>query len=526
MGQAGNGARRWGWGLFVLVALLHALPFVRAVGGHPPEGRAYVPVGHVPKDSLAYVALLRQVPDSGRFAFANPFDNAPGSGRVLMPLLWLIGAVAAGLRANPFWALELARVPLLALFFWLLWRLTLRVYSDERERKWAVGLVGFSGGLEFLVAPWASHLPAPVGRVFAQELARENGWSTFASLQNPLWIAGLALAVLVLGAIFRPNTRPRNAVAWLGLGGFALYWVHPYSAIAVVAVALVYPVLGWLLDDAPVRQTGGACVSGAILALVLVAPIVFWQLQDPGYGAATGGVFGQQLLSVFWYPLAFGAVGVLALRAWRNPANFFGGHRLGLLSWVVAVALLQSCPFLNGYHFTFFLHLPLALLAAPEVARLDREWTSARQRVWRAGLWALLFLGAAANSLDALADVGERGAVPAGSIALAKRLGTLPPGNVAAPGEVGVLVPAFGPQRSYVGHWFLTPDFRAREEAYWRALDRPQELGSWLSGNDIRYLVLPKERAPAASAALGSRLFGVEPFPPWVLALLEEREAR
>jgi hypothetical protein len=88
-----------------------------------------------------------------------------------------------------------------------------------------------------------------------QDLWHLQGWNTFAASYNPLWVAALALTFVTLTPLLRPG-GPSGAAeaATLGLGLLALVAVHPYSAIVVLAVAVIRPVLACTASTRPARR--------------------------------------------------------------------------------------------------------------------------------------------------------------------------------------------------------------------------------------------------------------------------------
>jgi hypothetical protein len=141
-----------------------------------------------------------------------------------------------------------------------------------------------------------------------------------------------------------------------------------------------------------------------------------------------------------------------------------------VFGWIAAIGLLQSSPVLNGYHFVPYGYIPVALLAADPVSRtFERLRAGASAAAGALALAALLFAGTAANAAGAFEEVAGL-QLPADYAAALASLAALPPGNVLCESGVGNAVPAFGPHRVFVGHWFMTPDREGRAELAGRAL--------------------------------------------------------
>ena len=98
-----------------------------------------------------------------------------------------------------------------------------------------------------------------------------------------------------------------------------------------------------------------------------------------------------------------------------------------------------------------------------------------------------------------------------------------PAGNVLAPPDLGNILPAFTPDRVWVGHWFLTPDYAERSKLYTSLSRNPEQieaLENLLRQQQIRYLVLPTSRAKPIEAHLASGIAEREMFGRLVLLTL------
>ncbi|HSE62264.1 MAG TPA: hypothetical protein VLG15_01500 [Thermoanaerobaculia bacterium] len=501
--------RRW-WLVPLLVCVLRGLPFLLTQQPDPSPAEAWIPTGYIPKDFLAYVSFLRQVPDQHRVLFVNPFTTEPQEGRFFMLFLFLLGWISRVTGLDPFLTLELSRIPMLFLFFWLLARFVGRLFDDPARQRWAFLLVGLSGGIDILAKlarPW---LPEGTSAVVSRDLWHVNGWTTFAAFYNPLWIAGLALSLSALAPLLDP-ARPadRRTVARLSIAVFLLHWVHVYSEIVVLAVAVVHPLVTWALGERVdrVRTRRLAMAVGAPLAVNTA--ITLWQLRDSVFASSSGQILGPQQLSVFWYPLTLALVGAFALRGIALLARESHPWRTALVAWIAAVVFLHSSPVVNGYHFVFHLHLPVALAAAPAVAATVSRFTETGRRVALALVLAGLFASPLAITWEAMRDVYRDSVVPRPYLDVARRLGREPPGNVLAPWQIGHLIPAYGPQRSFVGHWFMTPKYSARVRIYGELVGDPRRTGDLLTlvGRErIGYIVTPRSEEARLAAAFGERV--------------------
>ena len=488
----------------LVVLLLRAAPAAVAWLAPEPAGEARIPVGYIPKDFLQYVAFIREAAETGSWWLANPFTTAPQDDRFLLLFLAALGNLCRATGLDPFVALELSRLPVYALFFAALGAFLREALPGRAARVWAVWLVALSGGFGFLGRLAVPLLPEAAADSVALNLWSVYGWSTFESLHNPMWTLGLAITLAIFRACLRPEgPRGPGEVLWTSLGLALLYAVHAYSAIVVVAVLGVRILLDLRSGEPGRRRVAGRLAGALAPGLLAVAATALYQLGDPAFRASAGGVLGTQLVSLLWYPLGLGLLGVLA---WIG----FGHGRgepwtRGLVVWAGTVAVLHNLPVLNGYHFLFHLHLPLAIVAARAAPATFR----AARPAGRAALLLGLFLSSAAVSVEAVADVVRVHLVPRAWIDAARALGERPRGNVLAPQPVGNVIPAWGAHRVWVGHWFLTPDARERARRVERLFAAPREraaaLRALVSRERIRYLVVPAERVDDVAAVLGDR---------------------
>jgi hypothetical protein len=499
---------RWDWpptGVWLaaaVVALLRALPFIRLAVLEPPSGTLPVRAGYVISDWLAYVAMARQ----GAGLLANPFTNDPQDGRIVLLLHQALGGLHAWLGLDPFLLLELARIPILAAFTWVAWRFTGAVLGERRLRVGAMFLLFFSGGVAYLVRWTAPYLPPALGGKLALDTATVYGWSTFEAAFNPLWLAGLTLALVSL----RPLLQPGGPRDWRDLlvasGGLLATWlVHPYSGILVVAAASGAVVSSWVSSDpsAPGRMARTGCaLAPPILAWGALA---VWQRQDAAYRASSEAFFGAHGMPVFWYPVTLGAVGFFALRGLRSWVRERHPWHHGLAGWVGAVVLLHTSNVVNGYHFVFGLHVPLALLAtAPIMAILAGGPAGGRRTAVRAVTVAALIGSTVATTVADTQEVSKHYlARPYAD--LLTRMSSLPTGTVLCSADLGGFVPAYGPHRVYAGHWFMTPRHDERE-ALFRALtsdpSRFDELRGFIARERFRYVVVPGQVAKRLATEL------------------------
>ena len=497
---------RWLWTIPIGIAALRSLPWLGTYLVEPGADQTLLHLGFIPKDMLQYLAFARDAGEGQTLFVANPFTTEPQDSRFLLPLFAAVGwlASASGLSETAW--LEFTRLPLLLVFFAVLWRLLGDFYPDSQERSLACVLVGLAGGIEVLAKPFAAALPAGLHAEFEQATWQMSGWSLFAAAANPLWLAGTAAAL----ALLRPLLPPQGTITTkqgLGLaaGWFGLFALHPYSAVAFGAIALALPLVA-LAARAPIDKERWLRIGLALAAGgAAIAALAMWQRADAVYAESAAGFFGVQQLSPFWYPLVLGGLCVLGLRGARNWASSTHPLRFALLAWLLAAVLLHTSTLFNGYHFASQLHLPLCILAAPAFFEAWRE-----ARAGRAGAIALCAVTLAAPlllTIESLALLRTTHAVPVEFPQLIETLRTRPAGNLLAGARLGNTVPAYTHHRVYVGHHFLTPDFAARHREVIELTGTPgdpERLLRLVEQHRIRYVVLPSQRE-AALGALAAR---------------------
>jgi hypothetical protein len=501
------------WFAFLIVAVLRMLPFLSTRLSHDPRV-GYLPLGYLPKDFLAYVSIIRETSHTGSILFENPFTIEPQSGRFILLFHALLGQISAWTHLDPFWTLELSRIPLLAIFAFVFWRFITPILLDIRHRVWACWLVALSGGLEFIIRPLFVMLPPTISQPSRQDLSHLVGWNTFQSFFNPLWIAALILLLLTL----MPLLKPGGPSTWKdklqsALSFFLLYFTHPYTGIAALPILAVYFCLRLIFRDGAVLREMLRTAAVLIPPLILIALITAWQNQDAVFRQSSGNAFGPQNLPAFWYPIGYGVLCIFLALGWQRFTHEKHPWRFALGGWTIAIALLHSSPLINGYKFLFLLHIPVCIVAAPVLAdAFTSLWLN--KKPLALALAVLLFasnLDLSYRCLDEVQAVYPDGSlVNPNYLAVAQTLSTAPDGPVLASPGLGNLIPAYAPQHVYVGQWFMTPDFMEKSHDYEQLLaclesqDDSTQLASdvrqFVSRNTFRYVIIPTRVAPRAAS--------------------------
>ncbi len=517
------------WLIPLAVAVLRAIPFLATRLVPPPAGSVYPPAGYNPVDWFAYVGFIRQAAETGDWLLLNPHTTLPQDGRYFLPLFSLLGWVCRLTGLDPFVALELSRVPLVFAFFAVFWRFAGDFLPEQRTRLLAAGLLAFAGGLECLVYALLGGGSEEWQQWFFKAISDEYGWNGLAAFYNPLWVAGLTLALGALRPVFQPPAgRGWTRMMRVAVAAVATFWVHPYSGLGVLAIGGGVTLLR---AGSRASRVNALWLAGGLAgAAAVVAAFSAWQHQDPVFHATARRFFGPHGISVLWYPLTLGALGGLAARgAWRGWRKRATGTR-ELLVWVAVAVLLHSSPWTSGYHFVFLLPVPLCLLATPALERVlavfgVEEAPPGRQFA------AALVVAMAFQSAPALTWRSTRRALglpfPAAAVQALETLGREPAGRVYASPMLGSLLPAYSSRhRVVVGHWFLTPDYVARRDHYNALMAgqvSPEAFLDELGRVAVSHVLLPPRARPEVLEALGTVARRVEAFGEYRLFWLGER---
>jgi len=180
--------------------------------------------------------------------------------------------------------------------------------------------------------------------------------------------------------------------------------------------------------------------------------------------------------------------------------------------------MLHSSSLINGYHFVPYLHLPLAILAG---AAMPGIWDRLTQgagihRLALMLLLLLLFATPVLVTVESVSDISKRNLIRREFVEATNKLAGLPPGRVLAPPQLGLLLPAYTAHRVWVGHWFMTPEYKSKVKLYRQLVsdpDRESELQQLLTSQKIDYLVVPANVGARIVATLGPRVIAKQSVP-------------
>lgn len=515
-GSAFKAIPRFVWLAGFFVALLRSLPFIQTFLVSRP-GFESLHIGFIPKDWLAYAAMIRRVGEDG-LLLSNPFTTDLQSGRFILLFHQLLGAIHAAFGTDPLLLLEAGRWPVTILFAVVLWRFLQRLFVDQSVARWAFLLIMFSGGLEYPVVLFMQYLlaggigPTGVWRQAVQDMWHLYGWNTYQAAFNPLWLCGL-IGILGFSGHMISHRRPGVRAAVIAAAGYvALWYLHSYSAVALAFIACGFAVVRWVRHA---RFPASTVVDLLVLfgpGLIIVGLISLWQTGDPVFKASAGGFFGTQAPSGVWFLFTLGVPGLLALRGWTSGGPSAG--RSLVAGWTAAALVLASSTLINGYHFVYMLHIPICIAAAPVFARVV-----SRGRVAAAVLFVLVFGSTVFSTIQAGRDVGGLSDVPGYAMDLIRDLADEEPANVLAPPELGNVIPAIAPHKVWVGQWFMTPGYVKRSTLYRSWFGTPEsplahrgEIMNTLVSGHIRWIVVPVFAGDSMAEVLSGIPFSVSQF--------------
>ncbi|RIL01507.1 MAG: hypothetical protein DCC71_17500 [Proteobacteria bacterium] len=497
--------RRARWIAFALAIVLPPLRLAPLWSGRlrSDDEHVFLGLAFIPKDFVSYAAFMAQARRSGRFLLTNDFTLEPQEGRYVLLFHWLVGRIAAWLDAEVIAVWPVLQALAGSALLLGVWRL-LRVYFPEpRVRLLAFALVGFAGGLEWVVWQLGDLLPPQARDAAVLACWPLLSWNTFEGLFNPLQTTAYAAMIWLLVWLEAAARARRPLRALLAFAVVpAMYSVHGYTAIAcgaVLACAFALVALRIARGD---RTRFAELLTLGIAGSAFLVPLAIsqWQSQDAVFrGTSQAMVGASQVYAFWWWPLTFGALLVLGVRgAWLLARRAdAGAFPFALLAgWLGAGVLLGHLPFFSAYKFLFVLHVPLCIAAAAALAAWRRPSPLAVAAL-------ALVLGATnvnvlRDSLDEVAEPSPIFYLPRAHHEALVAMRELPPGNVFASPVTGAYVPWLAEHPVYLGQWFLSlePEAKWRRVKRFFAEDTPTAWRrAFLAENGIRYLIYgPAER--------------------------------
>lgn len=501
-GTAGPRATRAELSLLAAFALWSLVPLVLLFAGGD-DGLFTGSDGLQTDDHLQYLSWVREASDD--VLLSNRFDVVEDPRLFLHPMLALSGLLnALGVSVQLSYLLW-KPVTVALLFAGFAAYVRRRLGPDGGARAAALALALF-----FLTPATVLVDALDVGSPDLQFSTLVIGLEAFAALYpwggytGAVAIAMVPIFLLCAERLLEPDARPgrgaRAYAAVAGIAGALASWVHPWQGLTILAI--VGGLVAWDRFD---RRNLRLAVPVALTAAPLLYLFVLSR-TDSSWGTVAQPNDSPHL--GLWLAIAL-APALLALPGLRGPADTVGERLLRLwpLGALAVYFALQQSWF---YHAFNGLTLPLAILAV----RGWRHWRVPRGLavpvVLALTLPGLVFAVAKFRETRGAHFLRDDDASALAYLDAAER-----PGPVLAPQEVGIAVPAFTGRRTWVGHYYWTPDYGARV-ARARALadGRLAEADAQQVVRESRaaFVLAPCGSAPDAGRRLGPMIAATRRF--------------
>lgn len=443
------------------------------------------------EDGHSYLAKMRQGA-RGDFAFRLPYTTEPHTGTplIFLPYMitgWLAGRIIPEADAAHTDALIVAfhvlRVVCAGLLLAALWRFTGAFIRAPRPRLVAFVIACVGGGLGWLVLMTGStetlglppefYIPEGFGLLPLYGLPH-------IALGRAALLWGLAACLIPAGGQGRQPDRSPLAVLRRPLAGLparpimtaAICWIVvglcvPFY-LAILYVVLTAWVIGvWVRDSITLRPTATAGLWSAFparltvrvgLPAVLTLPLfAYYALAFAGNPALV--IWSAQNILQSPSPLVYGigyapliALAAFGVRAaWRRAGRSGGLRHMLLIAWPLIVPVLVYLPINVQRRMAEAVIVPLAILAAYGLERINRNWPIAGL-TFALCISTLLMLGSGMLAAG-LAAPARPIFIPAGDAAALAWLHDHAPARavVVSSHETGNLIPAYTHTRAYIG---------------------------------------------------------------------------
>ncbi len=485
------------WALLLVCAA--AAPIVNGYLHERPGERFLGLVPSYYEDYQSYFAWMRQA-EQGHLLFRDLFTSEPQRRVVLLPVFWLMGALArvSGAPLVAVWLAVHAFATVLLVV--AIHAFAARFSGGRPTRLLALALATTASGLGWLYPASTMAGTAEIDRPISHWMVEANQFFPIATCYFTLPLA-LALMLLALLRLLRylEHGRTRDAAAAGGLA-LALVATHHYDVVTLFAVAAT-----WVVVLRAPRWRGLA------LFAAIPAPFVLYSLAavrlEPALSHLT---WTMPVPSVSAHVVGWGAPLLLAVCAALIPGVRRENRNVALLvAWPLTVVLLLAVPIEFRRKFIWGAHVPLAVLTAMTACwawrRIEPEalptWL---RRALAATAAAALVVFCAGGSFVREHDLMRRAAghgadefVPQPFVeALDWLRDHVRPGDVVMSSpSFATLIPGWTGATAFTGHWAQTIDSDDKSrfvEMVFRSpgFATPGEIRTVLDRNRVRYLVL------------------------------------
>ena len=498
----------------LVIAIVTAVPYLYAYAVQPP-GRVFMGFFYLGDDANTYLAKMRQGWE-GSWSWQNRYTTEPSPAAYLFMFWIVLGHLAALLKVPLIVMFHLARVAAAFALMAAAWSMICHFIEDAAARKFAFFFLAIGLGMGYVIQA----LGHPV--IFGNQtdtldwrMPELTAFYSVLALPHFAWSGVFAAAGIAL--TFKAIQRGSIALgvlaglAWLGQAS-----IHPQMPILMggaTAVAL-------LLRPAAPRGWMAAGIAFAIPApYILYSYLAF--IGNPEVQRWT--FHSKNALPPEAFSLLFALAPQLLLALIGLPGALRRRTRedLFLVAWLVLLAAILYLPnpagdlrrrFLDG------IYLPLVILGA----RGLYETVLPRLRSARARAlvpFSYVSFAAIGSAFLVLAPI----AVATNTQYSATRatydglnwLGGEPAGIVLSMPGVGLYVPAYSPDKVYVGHYDETFDYVNKTQTALAVLTGKSDLQQFIATNHIRYVVWTSDLPTPPPDVLGAASYDTPTFKIW-----------
>jgi len=502
---------RWVWVVSLTAAVLHIAPFWHAQWSARGEW-TFTGNMTLSPDYMQYRVWERQTGREGPI-ISNRFTTEPNGRHLPVFFYWAIGGVARATGATPELVYAYSGSLLAIALVVLLFGVVREFLPDPAHHTWPFIVLLFGGGLgghlKLLQALPGIGTSSLVDRLVTKPL---DDWPLFEEYRSHyvlrtffdshfllLWIACVA-AVFALYLAARRWTWGRGVVVCALFAGVTV--LHVYEGLTLVAIAIGVSLALWRDGESGRNARRATAWSTATVAACYVALGLLFKssgLPLPSWHAIN--ILAATLFIAFpvsWVLLALG--GPAYFRDGGLPARFIVGWALACT--VVTLSgpfypypdrgtMTMQVPLLIATGAIYFARygrltaraslVALAIFGATPLWQLSRSWYYSG---FRSDAPFMMINSAHRQSLAALREHADTSDV-----------------LLAEPRDLLWLAPEF-PGRLYVGHFFLTVNYKAKNEALTRAVQSPDSMQALLQRSGTSLLFLNADRNPSRFAPL------------------------